>query len=473
MKKDLNNVKYDAIQKYFFDIPKEIKKIMNNDLVFDGFSFFPSYRPMYYFIATNKLQIEKLSLYEKFHEYFPSFLIRKKIPETDIIFYDALSYRKLSYFGSLEKEISKKNKIVQFQPSDKEYVLAVLNKNTQYHHPIEFINNKIKKETRKAIGKKHELFEKKQETFESFLGDLNPNKKNETMKLIETSYKSLYPLSLFHYLEWGEIINKLNPKIVILDDVFGMPSYSAILACKNKSIITIGIQHGIGLPEGFKYKLKIKWPDILFVWSKKTKNELEHIGKNKIYDVGPLRYDDLPKSKIETIEDSKILFWPAVFTKANDGLDKKIFSELCVFLDNNKKWGLLIKSHPEFGVPQWLKQHINNRKIKIIDKHINSFKVIKSSDLVLAYNTTVFLEANIAKKPTIFYKQSGCIYEMAKEYGFPIVNDASKIDEIFENNSENIKNARERYLRENISNLGCASKKAYEIISDILDKTSR
>ena len=317
----------------------------------------------------------------------------------------------------------------------------------------------------------------------------------------------IFPESIRYILVWKKIINKLNPKCIILSDEASIPGRALVIAGKKKKIPTIALQHGIitRSHQGYYHKPKnisksrldfinCCLPDMTCVYGKYEKNILKDFGykKSAIKITGAPRYDILKnkifdKNKIlkkyKLPKNKKIILWATQthnekMQKSGEN-EKNVKTIFRVFSKLKDEFHLVIKLHPneDQRAPLYKKYNKKYDNIAtIIGRGGNTFELIYISDMVITKSSTVGIEAIIMKKPLILAELIKS-YDLStyKKYGVPVFRNKIELTRYLKlaktkKYLKNFEKMRKKFIDERISFLGCSTKKLIKIIEKSLVK---
>jgi len=233
----------------------------------------------------------------------------------------------------------------------------------------------------------------------------NKNISIDVIYIFAEYFKSRFESHLIQYFTYKNMINRLEPSIIVspLDSDVEMRQLKVL--CEDKNIPIIGMQHGtIGYcPDSVHLKSEMEGdfpcpiPTKTLVWSESNKNFLIKHGnypEDKVIVTGNSRYDIFNDYKVK--DEGYILLCT---NKMSDEDKRKIITNACVYAKEQNK-ELIIKPHPgEYDT----NLHVEIAKLfdncYIVSRNSNTFELLKNCSLLISTISTVLYEAKILNKP--------------------------------------------------------------------------
>ncbi|WP_314347420.1 hypothetical protein [Fusobacterium massiliense] len=293
---------------------------------------------------------------------------------------------------------------------------------------------------------------------------------------VEKAFKK-FGRSIFLPIQFMErVLKNENPTLVITTN---SPRYekATLIASKNLNIKSLSIEDLFG-KESSNIELEVKhffnnnmyekvYGDYVCVLSEITKKNLELYKINKIFVTGnpsfdkTLRFFGERKIKEKAKEENITICYLTQKHPENMLIMRKLIKFI-----KEKKINLIIKTHPNEKIEDYMKELDSkvNRKIQI--ENLNLYENISKSDIVITIFSTAGLEAAILDKPVVAKKTPDVPFEklgIGLEYE-NISEIEEKINKILnnkENINEKLKGARDKFRPQ---------KKAGEQIKEIVEE---
>ncbi len=208
--------------------------------------------------------------------------------------------------------------------------------------------------------------------------------------------------------EFKKIMGKIKPRIYIsfCSSAFAEESILTLL-CKKNKIPTFTLQHGF-LPKPSDSFTSViiqnenMVSDYFLLWGKYSYDIMKnYVDDSNLILAGNPKYELMKKEpKPHFIPKNATIFFSA--TGFNEG-NFKLLEIAKKFIENHPEISFNITVHPMNDLNLFSK-HLNYNNVKIIPKDITSQTLLKESDFVILYNTSVILEALNYKIPIFIYK---------------------------------------------------------------------
>ena len=248
------------------------------------------------------------------------------------------------------------------------------------------------------------------------------NKNSKTVHLIEENLSS----AGYKWIEFLEEINTNNlPKVAIIFNGYSFPESIIKNYLDDKGVKTFTFE--MGFKEDSIFTSTNFAPDYFFEFNEKilTNNEKEKLSKYMIrrskgdFSRGGINFwnkmDDIKPSLLEKVNKHKkvITIFLNVPFDASQALASKLFNDtydwidfLSAYIKQNSDYLFIFRSHPDeiradkntnFALSEYIKEKklhtLSNVLIIPADEATDSYALIKISDLVLTYNSTITIES--------------------------------------------------------------------------------
>lgn len=280
---------------------------------------------------------------------------------------------------------------------------------------------------------------------------------------------------------YNRILNKFAPKVVITFMESSVGAGVIAYLGKLKNIIIINIAHALTLAMPL---FRVAVFDYYFVYGKKSKENILKINgfiDGKILPIGALKLDNFFLNSNTSFAKNnirrKIFFasqWETPFLKEFREKPCEILKKV---INNNENYDLIIKKHP---LEITNNDHFINKMFEDLDRcriysGTSDLKLLLiQSDIIVIIWSAIGLEAAILGKPVIVVNPEGLPdWFNYVESGFALecrntIELQSAIERIYDNYDEYVKKAK-GFVDMHLSNQGCATKKAFETIKNILN----
>ena len=324
----------------------------------------------------------------------------------------------------------------------------------------------------------------------------------------EFMFKYRFPEAIKEIETVKNIIEKEKPDAMLLIDEADTIGRCIVTAAKLKKVPVIAIQHGvIGLnhpaymhskgdisPHG---KVKAPYcpiPDKLAVYGpheKKILTKINFYPKNSVVVTGQPRYDFLRYAnkifnkkeiikKYNLPKDKKFILWATQTHGLSIGENIKNIKAIFRAMEKlQNKYHLLIKLHPnENQNARLYKRFLKNKTFAtIINGKQNTYELIYLSEAVIIKNSTVGTEAILMNKPIFITEIIKSIdVSLYTSYGFKCIikKHGDLVKYIKRLNDEKVirdfQKKRGYFLKDRLTNFGCATEKVYEVIKKVINK---
>ena len=237
-----------------------------------------------------------------------------------------------------------------------------------------------------------------------------------TVQMIEDRLSILFQKELM----FTEIIKHIKPELIFLTSYRHTERLALTRACRSNNIPVIDYQHGfIDVSEysclsKIKEKNDINIPDLFWVWGEETKSNITRsLIKSNAKDVKVFSGGSLQHFHLNDFERNNSIKKPIVsfFHQYTDDLEVTRFIDKIIkekITDTN----FIIKIHPRSSAKNYFQQYIKKRNtynkisIDIYDKN-NCFDLLKKTDLCVTCFSTVAMEANSLRIPTLIWGEKG------------------------------------------------------------------
>ena len=266
------------------------------------------------------------------------------------------------------------------------------------------------------------------------------NNKNPNLNIIIRKVRELLCTSALIYEKSLNIISEYKPDRIITFNNRFASSLPIILAAENKKVKILRHDRGSNYKKYFLYKFDINDPrnfkNIFKIWNKnKNKNKIniaknyfkkkfdgtfkDEVNKNFTKNQIKGSLPNLPKSKKIITYYTSTEYEQAAYLKLkyNQLRTFKIFNKI---LKKEKNVHLVIRVHPSLSSindKTWNNFKDNNTTIISSVSKIDSYELMKKSDLVCGYSSRIVLESAFLKIPTICFKDFGWPKNMGILYG--------------------------------------------------------